>query len=71
MNMISEELDNQCIETRRVWNPMHKQPMFKSFDYFTGKNVSDALFSKSLCLPYCLNLEKSVAEKIIKWSDQK
>lgn len=42
------------IETRRFWNPMHKQPLFKNHLYFTRdqqQSVSDYLFSHAICLP--------------------
>lgn len=43
------------IESRPLWKPMHLQPVFKNSDYF-GKNVSEKLFEKGLCLPSGSNL---------------
>jgi dTDP-4-amino-4,6-dideoxygalactose transaminase len=46
----SKELLGAGIEIRPVWNPMHKQPLFKDCKgYLNG--VSDELFSRALCLP--------------------
>lgn len=43
-------LDNDNIETRPLWKPMHLQPIFKNNPaYIDG--TSESLFSKGLCLP--------------------
>ena len=43
-------LDALGIESRPVWKPMHKQPVYKNNPaYLNG--VSEALFAKGLCLP--------------------
>ena len=51
-------MNEQNIETRPVWKPMHLQPYFKQknakyFRHGDGKNasVSDKLFNTGLCLP--------------------
>jgi len=48
-----DELRKQNIEARHVWKPMHLQPIFQSYDYFThGEfSVSDYLFDFGVCLP--------------------
>ena len=61
---ISKILDNQSVETRRTWNPMHKQPLFQSYPYYSKFNISEMLFSKSICLPFCT--EATIFE-IEKW----
>ncbi|CAG5074321.1 Putative pyridoxal phosphate-dependent aminotransferase EpsN [Dyadobacter sp. CECT 9623] len=38
------------IESRRVWKPMHLQPLYKSAPYFGG-NVAENLFENGICLP--------------------
>lgn len=48
------ELEN--IESRRLWKPMHIQPVFKSAIYY-GAKVSEDLFDKGLCLPSSISLE--------------
>ena len=53
VGVISKILDSQGIETRRAWNPMHKQPLFQSHPYYSKFNVSDMLFSRCICLPFC------------------
>ena len=56
---IMEALEKENIETRPVWKPMHLQPVFKGYDFFTkdGKSskdkmsVSEELFNRGVCLP--------------------
>ncbi|WP_343707609.1 aminotransferase class I/II-fold pyridoxal phosphate-dependent enzyme [Flavobacterium sp.] len=38
------------IECRPLWKPMHLQPVFKDYPFY-GKNISEELFRKGLCLP--------------------
>ena len=43
-------LEEYNIESRRLWNPMHQQPVFKyNKSYLNG--ISDSLFQRGLCLP--------------------
>ncbi len=43
-------LDKAGIESRPLWKPMHKQPVFKNAPaYLSG--VSEAVFKRGLCLP--------------------
>lgn len=45
-------LDENNIETRPVWKPMHLQPLFRESDYFAhDTDVSAELFQQGLCLP--------------------
>jgi dTDP-4-amino-4,6-dideoxygalactose transaminase len=43
------------IETRRLWNPMHRQPLFADAPAYVN-GVSDSLFERGLCLPSGSNL---------------
>lgn len=43
-------LEAKNIESRRVWNPMHRQPVFKSCE-FVGNGVGERVFERGLCLP--------------------
>ena len=38
------------VETRRLWRPMHMQPVYSDAPYYGGK-VCETLFDKGLCLP--------------------
>jgi len=43
-------LENQNIEARRVWKPMHMQPYFENYE-FIGEGVSEKIFDNGVCLP--------------------
>ncbi len=43
-------LDAANIESRPLWKPMHKQPVYKNSPAYTN-GVSEDLFHKGLCLP--------------------
>lgn len=38
------------VETRRLWRPMHMQPVYKDAPYYGG-NCCEQLFERGLCLP--------------------
>lgn len=48
-------LEEENIESRPLWKPMHLQPVFKDCPYY-GKNVAEELFENGLCLPSGSNL---------------
>lgn len=52
-NELMEVLKEKDIETRRVWNPMHLQPIFENNDYIkvSEEDVSKWLFERGICLP--------------------
>lgn len=43
-------LDKAGIESRPLWKPMHRQPVYKDNFAYTNE-VSEGLFKKGLCLP--------------------
>lgn len=43
-------LEQQNIEARPVWKPLHLQPLFKDCECFGG-SISEQLFENGLCLP--------------------
>jgi dTDP-4-amino-4,6-dideoxygalactose transaminase len=56
-------MDEENIETRPLWKPMHQQPVFStSKNYLNG--VSDKLFENGLCLPSGSNLTEDEFERI-------
>lgn len=47
-------LQEQNIEARYVWKPLHLQPLFKEALYYSheeNENVAEELFNKGICLP--------------------
>jgi dTDP-4-amino-4,6-dideoxygalactose transaminase len=47
--------EEQNIETRPLWKPMHLQPIFEKYPYY-GNKVGENLFEKGLCLPSGSNI---------------
>lgn len=48
-------LEQDNIESRPLWKPMHLQPVFAAAPYYGG-NVAEQLFDRGLCLPSGSNL---------------
>ena len=46
-------MNEQNVECRPVWKPMHRQPVFAGCKYFAhgSESVSDKLFNTGICLP--------------------
>lgn len=47
-------LEKENIESRPVWKPMHMQPIFKDYKFFSAlenQSVSEDLFNQGVCLP--------------------
>ncbi len=57
-------LQEENIESRPLWKPMHQQPVFSSFPYY-GNGVSDELFNYGLCLPSGSNLTPADRERVV------
>lgn len=61
-------LEKKNIEARPLWKPMHQQPVFRGFPFFST-GVSQRLFDQGLCLPSGSNLsteDRSRIEKVLK-----
>ena len=57
-------LQEENIESRPLWKPMHQQPVFRSFPYY-GIGISDELFKNGLCLPSGSNLTDTDRERVV------
>lgn len=47
-------LEEENIEARNVWKPMHLQPVFDEYDFVkikAGKSVSEDIYEDGICLP--------------------
>ena len=44
------KMEEENIETRHLWKPMHLQPIFKDCPFY-GNGISESLFDHGLCLP--------------------
>jgi|GEM_PF-2519383 len=57
------KLQEENIESRPLWKPMHLQPVFADALYYGG-NVAENLFNNGLCLPSGSNLTAEDLERI-------
>ena len=64
-NDVIDALENENIESRPIWKPMHIQPFFEKYDYI-GSNVGVNIFSNGLCLPSDTKMTDSQLDAIIK-----
>lgn len=65
---IIEKLEEYNIESRPVWKPMHLQPIFKQYPFYTvseGVSVSEEYFNRGICLPSDTKMTKSQQQKVI------
>jgi dTDP-4-amino-4,6-dideoxygalactose transaminase len=61
---IQSKLQEENIETRPLWKPMHQQPVFSKYPVYL-KGISDELFRMGLCLPSGSNLTRENRSRII------
>ena len=52
------------IETRRLWRPMHMQPVYKDAPYY-GSDCCESLFDRGLCLPSGSNLSEDDLQCVV------
>jgi len=57
-------LQDENIESRPLWKPMHQQPVFAEFPFY-ATGVSDYLFANGLCLPSGTQLQDHDFERIL------
>jgi len=56
-------LEEENIESRPLWKPMHLQPLYEKYPYYGGR-VCEELFDKGLCLPSGSNLTNTDRSRI-------
>ncbi len=62
-------LENENIESRPVWKPMHMQPFFGKYKFFSKlerSDISSDLFARGICLPSDTKMDMTCMKKIIK-----
>lgn len=64
---IIEKLENENIETRPVWKPMHMQPVFEKYDFIKSeeKTISEQLFNNGICLPSDTKMTEEEQNRVI------
>ena len=61
-------LEKENIESRPVWKPMHMQPIFSQYPFFTaneGMSVSEDYFNRGVCLPSDTKMTKEQQKVVI------
>ncbi len=57
-------LEEDNIESRPLWKPMHLQPVFQSYPAYVNK-VSENLFDKGLCLPSDSKMNENDLNRVV------
>ena len=60
-------LDACNIEARRIWKPMHLQPIFQEYDYVIAEesSVTEDIFARGLCLPSDIKMTEDEQKLVI------
>tara|TARA_B100002019_G_C21226558_1_gene577677 strand:+ start:276 stop:1388 length:1113 start_codon:yes stop_codon:yes gene_type:complete len=58
-------LNEKNIEARRIWKPMHQQPVLKGYQKYINGN-SDILFAQGICLPSGSSMTDEDLNRVIK-----
>jgi dTDP-4-amino-4,6-dideoxygalactose transaminase len=61
---IRKKLEEENIESRPLWKPMHVQPVFRDCAAYVA-GVSERLFEQGLCLPSGSNLTRERLEEVV------
>ena len=64
---VLERLEEQNIETRPIWKPMHMQPVFENNDFVSVESlpVSEEVFARGLCLPSDIKMTEEEQGRVI------
>jgi len=61
---VMKALEQENIESRPIWKPMHRQPFFERYDFF-GTDVAEELFEKGICLPSDTKMTDGDLERVV------
>lgn len=64
-------LEKDNIESRPIWKPMHIQPYYKEYHFYSHNDeeeisVSEDIFNRGVCLPSDTKMTKEEQERVIK-----
>ena len=64
-------LEEENIESRHIWKPMHMQPFYEKYDFFKADNtekdsVSEDIFERGICLPSDTKMTDEEIERVIR-----
>ncbi len=66
---VIETFENENIESRPIWKPMHLQPVFKENDFITvedGQSVASDIFDRGVCLPSDIKMTEDDIQRVIR-----
>lgn len=71
---IMQALEKENIESRPVWKPMHLQPYFRAYDFFSHcdcdreneQSIAEDIFNRGVCLPSDTKMSEEDQQRIIK-----
>jgi pyridoxal phosphate-dependent aminotransferase EpsN len=62
-------LEKENIESRPVWKPMHMQPIFSGYSFYSHNNnntsISEDIFNRGVCLPSDTKMEEEDLDRVI------
>jgi len=61
---VRQALEGHNIESRPIWKPMHRQPVFRDARTIGG-TVADGLYAQGLCLPSGSGMSESDQDRVI------
>lgn len=61
---LRQKLQNHRIEARRVWKPLHLQPIFQHLPFY-GDHTATDIFERGICLPSGINLTTEQQQTIL------
>ncbi len=64
---IIETLEKYNVESRPIWKPMHRQPVFGEFDFVSanGSDIGSDIFDRGLCLPSDIKMTEEQQDMVI------
>jgi len=63
---LMNRLNDENIEARPIWKPMHMQPVFKDHDFVSvNGDVGRDIFERGLCLPSDIKMTEQEQERVI------
>ncbi len=61
---ICEGMEQENIECRPAWKPLHRQPLYRDAEYFGGM-VAEDLFHRGLCLPSGSDMAEAERNRVV------
>ena len=62
-------LEEENIESRHIWKPMHMQPFFKEYPFYSQEegeiSVGEDIFNRGLCLPSDTKMSEEDIQRVI------